>query len=126
MQLEATYLTHRPFQAAGLQKWRLIRVTDYVEGHLADSVRLAHLAAVAGLTRMHFAAQFRIATGVRPHHYVRRRRIEKARELLRDPEHAIVDIALAVGFQTQAHFSTVFRQVTGETPRQWRLKHLAS
>lgn len=126
MDLEATYLTHRPLQAAGLQKWRLIRVTDYVERHLADSVRLQHLAAVAGLTRMHFAAQFRIATGVRPHHYVRHRRIEKACELLRESEHAIVDIALAVGFQTQAHFSTVFRQVTGQTPRQWRLKHVAS
>jgi AraC family transcriptional regulator len=126
MQLEATDLAHRPLQGAGLQKWRLLRVTEYVDRHLADPIRLPHLAAAAGLTRMHFAAQFRIVTGVRPHHYVKRRRIEKACDLLRDPERSIVDVALAVGFRTQAHFSTVFRQLTGESPTQWRLERVVN
>jgi AraC family transcriptional regulator len=36
-----------------------------------------------------------------------------------------VDIALTVGFQTQAHFTTVFKRFVGDTPYQWRSAHLA-
>jgi AraC-like DNA-binding protein len=103
-----------------LQKWRLKRVVDYVDGHLARTITLADLAAAAGLTRMHFAAQFKAATGVRPHDYILRRRIDRAQELLRNTELALVDVALSVGFQTQAHFTTVFRRLAGETPHRWR------
>jgi len=69
---------------------------------------------------MHFAAQFRVATGTRPHDFVLHRRIERAQEMLRDRSLALVDIALCVGFQTQAHFTTVFKRFTGVTPHRWR------
>jgi AraC family transcriptional regulator len=105
---------------APLQKWRLKRVLDYVEGHLGDPIKLRDLAAAAGFTRMHFAAQFRAAVGMRPHHYVLRRRVERSRELLRDPSLTLVEIALSVGFRTQAHFTTVFRRQVGTTPHRWR------
>jgi AraC-like DNA-binding protein len=104
----------------GLPKWRLKRVVTYVDTNLAECIRLADLAQAAGLTRMHFAAQFRVAMGMRPHDYVLRRRIERAQELLRDLSQPLVDVALSVGFQTQAHFATVFRRFTGETPHRWR------
>jgi transcriptional regulator GlxA family with amidase domain len=103
-----------------LQKWRLKRVIDHVDGHLARRITLADMAAAAGLTRMHFAAQFRTATGRRPHDFVLQRRIDRARQLLRDPERTLVDVALSVGFQTQAHFTTVFKRFAGETPHRWR------
>ncbi len=103
-----------------LQKWRLKRVFVHVDGHLARRITLADMAAAAGLTRMHFAAQFRAAMGMRPHDFVLRRRIDRARELLGDPERTLVDVALSVGFQTQAHFTTVFKRFAGETPHRWR------
>jgi AraC family transcriptional regulator len=103
-----------------LQKWRLKRVFDYIDNHLSARVSLSDLAAVAGLSRMHFASQFRAATGLRPHEYLLRQRIQRADELLRTSTMAIVEIALAVGFQTQAHFTTVFKRIVGSTPRQWR------
>jgi AraC-like DNA-binding protein len=65
---------------------------------------------------MHFASQFRAATGLRPHDFVMRRRIERAEELLRDTALPLVEVALSVGFQTQAHFTTVFRALVLETP----------
>jgi AraC-like DNA-binding protein len=108
----------RPVRA--LQKWRLKRVIEYVDVHLSNKVTLLDLAAVAGLSRMHFASQFRIATGLRPHEFVLRRRIRQAEELLRNSRMTIVEIALTVGFQTQAHFTTVFKRFAGCTPRQWR------
>jgi AraC-like DNA-binding protein len=69
---------------------------------------------------MYFAAQFREATGLRPHDYVIRRRISLAKELLAGSDRSIVDTALSVGFQTQAHFTTVFKRVEGSTPHRWR------
>jgi AraC family transcriptional regulator len=103
-----------------LQKWRLKRVVEYIDHHLADKISLLDLAAVAGLSRMHFASQFRVATGLRPHEFLLRRRIRRAEELLQNGTMTIVEIALNVGFQTHAHFSTVFKRFVGHTPRQWR------
>jgi AraC family transcriptional regulator len=108
----------RPVRA--LQKWRLKRVFEYVDIHLSNKITLLDLAAVAGLSRMHFASQFRMATGLRPHEFVLRRRVQQAEELLRNSRMAIVEIALTVGFQTQPHFTTVFKRFAGCTPRQWR------
>lgn len=105
---------------APLPLWRLRLAQAYVDAHLAGPVRLEDIARAAGLTRMHFAAQFRAATGVRPHDYLLHRRIERAKRLLAQTETAIVDIALAVGFQSQAHFSTVFKQRVGDSPSIWR------
>ena len=105
---------------APLPKWRLKRVVDYVNAHLASRITLADLASAAGRTRMHFAAQFRVATGSRPHDFVLRRRIERAQQLLRDPSLTLADIALSVGFQNQAHFTTVFKRFSGATPHRWR------
>jgi AraC-like DNA-binding protein len=103
-----------------LPKWRLSRVLEYIEQRFCDAVTLRDLAAVSGLTRMHFAAQFRVATGQRPHEYVLRRRISHAQELLRDPNFHIAEVAYNTGFQSQAHFATVFKKVVGETPSNWR------
>jgi len=103
-----------------LPKWRLKRVLDLIEADIAQPLRLADLARCAGLSRMHFAAQFRAAMGLRPHDYVTRRRVERSQDLLRRTDMPLAEIALAVGFQTQAHFTTVFRQLCGEPPGRWR------
>lgn len=108
-----------------LPTWRLKRTLAYIEAHLGDTVSLADLAGAAGLTRMHFAAQFRVATGLRPHEFLLRRRIERAQELLAEPSETLVDVALTVGFQTQAHFTTVFKRFVGETPHRWRRANAA-
>jgi AraC-like DNA-binding protein len=108
-----------------LQKWRLKRVLQYVDDRPAARITLQELATVAGLSRMHFAAQFRAATGMRPHQYLLKQRIERAKELLKQAEISLVDVALTVGFQTQAHFTTVFKRFAGDTPYQWRSVHLA-
>jgi isoquinoline 1-oxidoreductase subunit alpha len=111
-------------QIRALQTWRLKRVVEYVENHLSERIGLSDLAAVAGLSRMHFARQFRTATGLRPHEFFLRRRIQRAEELLRNTRMPIVEIALTVGFQTQAHFNTVFKRFAGCTPGRWRAINL--
>jgi AraC-like DNA-binding protein len=110
-------------KVAELAKWRLKRAIEYIEASLAESVSVADIASAAGLTRMHFAAQFKAATGMRPHEYLLRRRIERAQEKLAGTGMSLVDVALSVGFQTQPHFTTVFRRIVGEPPRAWRRSH---
>jgi AraC family transcriptional regulator len=107
-------------KASVLAPWRLKRAIDYIDANLSEPVSLAELAGVAGLTRMHFAAQFRAATGLRPHEYLLRRRVERAQELLRGSNESIMEVALQVGFQAQAHFTTTFKRFVGQPPRTWR------
>jgi AraC family transcriptional regulator len=118
--LGSTYQSAGPGRTTALPRWRLKRVVDCIESRLDETITLADLAAAAGLTRMHFAAQFRVATGLRPHEYLLRRRIERAQEMLLGSAMSVVEIALSVGFQTQSHFTTVFKRFTGQPPLAWR------
>jgi len=108
--------------ALALPSWRLNRAVEFIDAHLADPIGLEDIAHSAGLTRMHFASQFRVATGMRPHEYLVRRRIEHAQRLLLEPKHKVLDVALSCGFRTQAHFTTVFKRLVGDTPYCWRTR----
>ena len=105
---------------SALPKWRLRRVEEYINTHLDRRISLADLANVAGLSRMHFAAQFRIATGYRPREYLVNQRIEHAKQLMSTTELSLAEVALTAGFSSQAHFTTIFKRATGETPARWR------
>jgi AraC family transcriptional regulator len=115
----ANRAAERP-RVSELARWRLKRAIDYFEARIDKPVSLAAVASSAGLTSMHFAAQFRVSTGLRPHEYFLRRRIERAQEMLAETAMSLVDIALSVGFQTQSHFTTVFKRYVGQPPRAWR------
>jgi AraC family transcriptional regulator len=104
----------------GLAPLRLRRVLAYISAHLGDDIALADLAAVAELSSHHFGEAFKTATGRPPYGYVMDRRVERARDLLRDRENPIADIALAAGFSSQAHLTTNFRRATGITPGRFR------
>jgi AraC-like DNA-binding protein len=95
-------------------------VQEYVNAHLDEALSLADLAAVAGLSRMYFAGQFRAATGYRPHDYLLYQRVESAKSILSTTDIPLAEVALSVGFQAQAHFSTVFKRLTGQSPARWR------
>jgi AraC family transcriptional regulator len=105
---------------AELARWRLRRAIEFVETNLANSISSSEIAAASGLTRMHFAAQFKAATGLRPHEYLLRRRVERAQEMLVQTDMSVVDVALSVGFQSQSHFTVVFNRFVGRPPHAWR------
>jgi AraC-like DNA-binding protein len=107
-------------RVAELARWRLRRAIEFVETNLANAISTSDISAAAGLTRMHFAAQFKAATGLRPHEYLLRRRVERAQEMLAQTRMSVVDIALSVGFQSQSHFTVVFNRFVGHPPHAWR------
>jgi len=104
----------------GLSRGALRRVGEYVEAHLSDTVDLATLAAVAGLSIHHFAREFKHSVGVTPHHYLVTKRVERARDMLARTDLSLSEVALAVGFADQSHLARHFRQMLGTTPGQFR------
>jgi hypothetical protein len=67
----------------GLSRDRLTRVRDYIEAHLDDRLTLTELAGVACLSPYHFSRSFKEAVGIGPQRYVMRRRLERAKTLIR-------------------------------------------
>jgi AraC family transcriptional regulator len=103
---------------------RLRRVTEYIRAHLDHDLTLAQLGAVIYMSPYHFARLFQHSTGLPPHRFVVRARIDHAASLLAAPELSIARIAQAVGFRTPSHFSTVFRRLMGVTPRAYRAAYV--
>ena len=104
----------------GLAPARLRRVVELVHEKIEDEVTLDELAESAGLSPAHFSQMFRKSTGESPHQFVLRRRIERAKEMLRAAEARVLDVAVACGFKTQQHFARVFRKLCGASPTEYR------
>jgi transcriptional regulator GlxA family with amidase domain len=96
------------------------RLRDYVEHSLADELDVMAMAEMAALSPAHFARSFAATVGVTPFHYVVRRRLARAYELLERTERSVLDVAVEVGFKTQSHFTARFRREFGVTPRDIR------
>lgn len=100
--------------------WRIRRAMQYLDAHLADDVGLAELATEIGLSPGHLAAAFRRQTGLPPHRWLMRRRLERARDLLANSPESVTEIAHACGFASSQHMATLFRRQTGQTPSEHR------
>jgi AraC family transcriptional regulator len=104
-----------------LPKRKLRAVIEYIHEHLDAELSLDHLAAVAHLSPYHFARRFKNSTGLPPHQYVIARRVERAKELLRQRNPLpLAEVATEVGFSDQSHFTRHFKRLVGVTPRHFQ------
>jgi AraC family transcriptional regulator len=112
-----------PVSADGVLPRRKLRtVIEYIMENLEGSLMLERMAAVVHISPYQFARQFKASTGLPPHQYVIRRRVERAQHLLReDCELGLVEVALRVGFSDQSQFCFHFKRVVGVTPREFRI-----
>ena len=108
----------------GLPGHRLKRVLDYIAESLERNISLPQLAAIAGMSPHYFSELFKRSTGRSPHNYVLLQRIERAKQLLRDPKRSIIDAGLDAGFRNPSHFARMFRKIAGTTPSRFRADHL--
>ncbi|MFO6445926.1 helix-turn-helix domain-containing protein [Erythrobacter sp. NE805] len=99
---------------------RLKRVIEFIEANLHESIGLGDLAEAAGLSANHFLRVFKLATGETPYHYLRNRRLERARRLLADDAIPLAQLALECGFANQAHFTAAFTRELGISPGRYR------
>jgi AraC-like DNA-binding protein len=98
----------------------LRRARDHIDRRHAEPLNLDQLAAVAGVSKYHFARSFEATYGETPIRYLTRRRIERAQDLLRAANLTVTEICTAVGFSSLGSFSTRFTQLVGQTPTAYR------
>ena len=108
----------RPPDTARLASLRSAR--DLIDRDFATDVDVAALATRAGYSRYHFIRAFRTAYGATPGDYLSRRRIERARELLRAANLTVTEVCFLVGFSSLGSFSSRFSELTGCSPSEFQ------
>jgi len=95
---------------------QLSNVLELIHERLASRLTLNAMATLVGYSPYQFARLFKATTGVAPHSFVLRLRLQRACRLLHDGKTSQADVALATGFYDQAHFANMFRRTFGVTP----------
>ena len=96
------------------------RARAYIVGHQADPIDLDNVAHALHVSTFYFCKMFKKGTGLTFTDYLCRVRIETANTLLLNPHLRISEIAYDVGFQSLTHFNRVFRQISGQSPTEFR------
>lgn len=100
----------------------LYRAKELLESNPEHPWKLDELGKLTGLSPNYLSTQFRLAFGQPPLRYLQQIRIERAQQLLCHTGMSMTQIAGELSFSSSQHFSTVFKQLTGETPRQFQTK----
>jgi AraC-like DNA-binding protein len=98
----------------------LLRARDLIDRQYAEPLDLDAMAREAGYSRFHFARVFAVAYGETPRAYLTRRRIERAKTLLRTANLSVTEICVLVGFTSLGSFSARFRDLVGQSPSDYR------
>jgi AraC-like DNA-binding protein len=106
----------------GSQHRAISRVCEYIREHFNRSLSLEELAGVACLSPFHFHRLFVKTTGISPHEYLIKARINRARELLLEGN-SIADVALDTGFVDQSHLTRHFKRAIGAAPGRFLQLH---
>ncbi len=102
---------------------RLHRARDFMEAQLDQPLTIPQIAQEAWLSPYYFLRQFQDVFGETPHNYLRRRRLEWARQLLTTTDQSVTEICFTVGFESVGSFSSLFRRYLGMAPQQFRLQY---
>lgn len=97
------------------------RVVKYLDNNLEKEISLESLADIAFLSLSRFKERFRTEMGVSPREYVNFKKIEKAKEWLREAgdSQTVTDIAMSLGFSSSTYFAVVFKKFTSQTPSEY-------
>ena len=123
MHVAQTYGGMRPASPrvrGGLAPWQVRRAKEILSAHLDGGIPLQEVARECHLSMSHFSRQFRRTTGLPPHKWLLKRRIEVAKEKLADRRLSLSDVAAACGFADQSHLTRVFTRMVGVSPGAWR------
>jgi AraC-like DNA-binding protein/ligand-binding sensor protein len=100
----------------------ITRAREYIQANQSEELSLDKVARAVNTSRFYFCKIFKKHTGLNFTDYVSRIRIERARNLLLNPNLRVSEIAYEIGFQSLTHFNRVFKKVAGMSPTAYRAK----
>jgi AraC family transcriptional regulator len=103
-----------------ISAWKIRRLVEFIEENLEGNLTLEALAGEVQISPLYLPRAFKSAVGQSPHQYVLTRRLERARNLLRNTDNPIVEVALSSGFSSQSHLSNWFLRTVGISPAAYR------
>lgn len=118
-QLAEWFAQHAP-AARPREPLAILRAREWIETHYHEPLSLADMAAVTQMSTWHFCRSFHFSTGSPFRAFLARTRVTQAMRLLADPQNAIGEVALAVGFRSISQFNRTFRQLTGQSAGAFR------
>ena len=99
---------------------KFIEICNYISVHCSDELNLEAVASMSGFSKFYFSRLFKQFTNVSFYKYVNQKRIEKAAEMLTEPNISITNVALSCGFESLSSFIRMFKIVKGCTPTEFR------
>ena len=93
---------------------------DYIYVHIMDRITIQELASAISISPAHLSRIFKQETGISVSEYIRQRKIDMAKNLLRFSDYDFADIAAMLSYSSQSHFIQHFRTQMGMTPKAYR------
>jgi AraC-like DNA-binding protein len=100
------------------------KAKEYIREHQAEKISLGNVARAVNMSAFYFCKMFKKVAGINFTDYLSRVRIERAQNLLLNPNLRVSEIAFEVGFQSLTHFNRVFKKITGQSPTDYRAQLL--
>jgi AraC family transcriptional regulator, exoenzyme S synthesis regulatory protein ExsA len=104
------------FQFLQLKRKERKSITEVIEENIFNPVSLNDLAYLSGRSLSTFKREFKEIYNTSPLHYIRNRRLDKAKELLTHTSFSVTDVCFSTGFENVSHFSKVFKERFGISP----------
>ena len=92
----------------------------YISNHYDAHITMEQLACIENYNVKYYNDWFKQKTGVSPGYYLRRTRIDKAKEILEKTEFGMTEIAVMIGYSSNSSFTRAFRSITGVSPETYR------
>lgn len=99
---------------------KIYRSIEFMREHLGEPLRLGELARAVGMSVPYYSTQFKRMNNTSPIRYFIHLKMKRACELLDGSSQSVAEIAPQVGYSDPFHFSRIFKQVVGKSPRQYR------
>ena len=106
----------------GLSTYKLKLAKNYINDNLEYPIKLNDIASLLGISQFYFSHLFKKSTGIAPYKYVIQQRVAKAKNLIKDSNLSLIEIAYECGFSSQSQMTQHFRKYIGITPKVYQIR----
>ena len=102
---------------------RIVQAKLFIDKSFSEPINLNDITNEAFFSRYHFIRTFKLIYGETPHQYLKKVRIEKAKQFLKEGQ-SIIEVCQLIGFESSSSFMGLFKKATKQTPSEFRKEYL--